>query len=72
MITKLFNHPHLLHQSCSDDYGMPEPDISACIDAGGLIILGQSGREILINPESVPELCKLLRKMKSQTETSHD
>lgn len=68
-IKKLFNHPHVLHQKTDDEYSrMPEPDVSACIDATGLIILGQSGQEILINPESVPELCKLLRMMRGFSE----
>ena len=70
MITKLFNHPHVLHQTTSDEYAPPEPDVSVCLDASGLIILGQGGQELIINPESIPELCKLLRKMKGLSEAS--
>lgn len=63
MITRLYNNPHILNQSCSDEFGMPEPAIAASTDASGLIVLSQERRELLINPESVNELCRLLKKM---------
>lgn len=65
MITKLFNNPHVLSQSPdeADGLGIAEPAISASTDASGLIVLVQEGREILVNRKSVPELCRMLRKM---------
>ena len=63
MITKLFNNPHVLSQTADDDFGIAEPAISGSTDASGLIVLGQDGREILVNRKSVPELCRLLRKL---------
>lgn len=66
MIQKLFNHPHLLHQTSAES--VPEPPIAAHIDSCGLILLSQEGRDHVINPESVPEMCKLLRTMKDLAE----
>ena len=64
MITKLFNNPHVLSQTADDDdCGIAEPAISGSTDASGLIVLVQEGREILVNRKSVPELCRLLRKL---------
>lgn len=64
MITRLFNNPHVLTQSCAEDMGLPEPAIAACTDACGLIVLSQEGRDLLVNPESVNELCRLLKKLR--------
>lgn len=69
MIEKLFNHPHLLHQTGE---GVLEMPIAAYIDGGGSIILSQEGREIVVNPRAVPELVKLIRTMKELTGESHD
>lgn len=64
MITRLFNNPHVLNQTCSDGFAMPEPAIAASTDASGLIVLSQGCRELLINPESVNELCRLLKQLR--------
>lgn len=63
MITRLFNNPHVLHQTCDYEVSLPEPAIAAHTDASGLIILSQEGRDILINRESVSELCRLLKSL---------
>ena len=70
MIIKLLHHAHILHQKTANECEPAEPDVSVCLDALGLIILGQGGQELIINPESIPELCKLLRKMKGLSEAS--
>ena len=69
MITRLFSNPHVLHQSCAEDMGLPEPAIAAST-CGDLILLSQEGRELLVNPESVNELCRLLKKLAK--EVRHD
>lgn len=61
MITRLFNNPHVLTQSCAEDM-VPEPAIAASASFG-LIVLSQEGRDLLLNPESVNELCRLLKKL---------
>lgn len=61
MITRLFNNPHVLYQGAAED--IPEPAITASTDASGLIVLSQEGRDLLINSESVNELCRLLKKL---------
>lgn len=65
MITKLFNNPHVLFQGYSED-GMAEMAIGASVDSGGTIVLEQEGRHLIIAPASVPELCKLLRKLQRE------
>lgn len=62
MITKLFNHPHVLFQP-TDEHGITEIAIGASVDDGGSILLEQEGRNIVIDPASVPKLCRLLRKL---------
>lgn len=64
MITILYNHARVLNQKCGNECAVPEPDIAASLDANSLIILSQGGDEIIINPESVPELCRMLRQLK--------
>jgi hypothetical protein len=61
MIVKLFNHPHILHQTPDSDTDMANSDIAGHIDNGGTIFLEQEGRSICINRASVPELCKLFK-----------
>lgn len=62
MIEKLFNHPHLLHQTAANDH-IPNPPIAGYIDNGGTMVISQEGRDICIDRGSVPELCKLLKKL---------
>lgn len=63
MITKLFNHAHVLFQTSDDDGLLAESAIGASIDANGVIVLEQEGRYIVINRASINEMCKLLRKL---------
>lgn len=70
MITKLFNHPHVLFQP-TDENGINEVAIGASVDNGGAIVLEQEGRHIVVAPESVPELCRLMKKLAKEGVT-HD
>ena len=62
IILKLFNRPHLLHQTADSEADMPNAPIAGYIDNGGKICLEQEGHSICINRASEPELCKLLKK----------
>jgi hypothetical protein len=68
MITRLFNHAHVLFQPFDDDHGVAEQAIAASIDNAGIIVLEQEGHHIVINPESVNELCRLLKKLQKEVE----
>ena len=70
-IKKLFNNPHVLYQTSDDEFGIAEPAISVCVDAGGLIILNQEDQEILVNRASAKELCKLLHTLKQLAESGN-
>ena len=63
MVTKLFGQPHILYQKVEDDMSLPEPAVAASVDAGGIIVLSQEGREILVNRSSAKELAKLINKL---------
>ncbi|AWB79599.1 TPA: hypothetical protein UL939_000550 [Stenotrophomonas maltophilia] len=65
MITKLFNNPHVLFQP-TDENGFNEVAIGASVDGGGMIVLEQEGRHIVISPGAVPELCRLLRQLQKE------
>jgi hypothetical protein len=67
VITKLFNNPRILSQTADDDDSIEEPAIALHTDAGGLIILNQGGNEILVNKNSVNELCKVLKELRDAT-----
>ena len=63
MIVKLFNHAHILHQMPDSDMHVANEAIAGHIDNGGTICLEPEGHSICINRASVPELCKLLKKL---------
>jgi len=69
-ITTMFNAPHMLTQTVGDDCLLPEPCIAVSHDATPILVLAQGDSEILLNLESVNELCRLLKKVKGQAELS--
>lgn len=62
MIRKLFNQPHVLYQT-SDEVGIYNDPIAVHVDSGGTIVLTQQDADICIDAASVPELCRLLKKL---------
>lgn len=68
--TTMFNAPHMLTQTVGDDCLLPEPCIAVSHDATPILVLAQGDNEILVNLESVNELCRLLKKVKSHAELS--
>lgn len=68
MITKLFNHPRVLWQTADEADEVPNYPVTACVDNGGTIVLGQEDQSIVLNRASVPELCKLLKQLMSETD----
>lgn len=59
-IHKLFHYAYILTQTAADDE-VPNAAITACVDNGGTLILGQEGRDICLSMETVDDLCKLVR-----------
>ena len=66
MITRLFNHAHVLFQPFDDEHGVAEQAIAASVDNAGSIVLEQDGYHIVVSPESVNELCRLLKKLQKE------
>lgn len=63
MIVKLFNHGHVLYQTPDHDGDIANEAIAAQLDNNATICLEQLDQSIVINRASVPDLCKLLKKL---------
>lgn len=53
----------VIWQPYDDDRGPGEPALLVQVDASGLLSITQEGREVLIQPETLPELSKQLRRL---------
>lgn len=53
----------VIWQPFIDDRGPGEPALLVQRDASGLLSITQEGREVLIQPETLPELFKQLRRL---------
>lgn len=69
MITKLFNHPHVVSQTADDEDSLPEPAITVCADAGGVIVVGQGDQEIILNRATIKEFSKALQMVRNLVES---
>lgn len=67
-ISTLLNAPHLVYQTCDEDMCIPEPAIAVCHDDAPIIVVSQEGREVLVNLETVNDLCRALKQVKRQAE----
>lgn len=68
MITKMYYRAHLLTQTCSDECGPAEPAIGVIAEASDTVVLTQEGRYITLDVDTIPDLCKLLRKIQKMVE----
>lgn len=66
-ITTMYNAPHMLTQSIDDDCLLPESCIAVSHDASQILVIAQGDNEILVNAESVNELCRLLKKVRDHS-----
>ncbi|WJN60888.1 hypothetical protein [Pseudomonas sp. SO81] len=53
----------VIWQPYLDDRGPGEPALLVQVDACGLLTITQEGRDVLIQPETLPELFKQLRRL---------
>lgn len=65
MVKKLFEQPHVVYQTPDDGDCLEESAITACLDASGLLVLGQGKNEIVINRGTVKKLTALMKKLAS-------
>jgi hypothetical protein len=69
MITKLFTKPHIVWQTADDpDCAIAEPALAVSLDASGLIVIEQEGRQLILNQSTVRELNKLLKQISASTD----
>tara|TARA_R110000851_G_C13102500_1_gene568972 strand:+ start:38116 stop:38340 length:225 start_codon:yes stop_codon:yes gene_type:complete len=71
-IEKLLHAPHLVHQTCSDEMSIAEPAIAVCHDANPIIVISQEGRDVLVNLETVNELCRAIKAVKRLAEEARN
>lgn len=73
VIVTLFNHPHVLYQTADSDTELPEAAIGLHIDNSPVICIEQGNHTIVLNRNSVPEFCKILKKLtaKMGAQASH-
>lgn len=71
-IEKLLHAPHLVHQTCSDEMNIAEPAVAVCHDANPIIVISQEGRDVLVNLETVNELCRTLKHVKAIAQQYQD
>ncbi len=65
MIIEPFNKVHVLYQTEDSECDLPNPAIAISMDAGDTVIVEQEGSSICVNKASIPELVKILNKMKN-------
>lgn len=53
----------VIWQPYVDDRGPGEPALLVQRDATGLLVITQEGREVLIQPETLPEMFRQLRRL---------
>ncbi|MDP0496372.1 MAG: hypothetical protein Q7Q73_09205 [Verrucomicrobiota bacterium JB024] len=70
-IEKLHQSPLLVHQR-TGELDVPEAPIAICHEYSPLIIMSQEGREILVDLDSVNELCKALKQVKAAAQQYQD
>lgn len=63
MVEHLLAEAVLLHQTSLDEDKPPEYPIVVARDTGGLLCLPQEGRDLVLDPGTLPELFKLLRSL---------
>ena len=56
----------VIWQPYTEDCGSGEPALLVQRDASGLLVITQEGRDILVQPETLPELIKQLRRLAGQ------
>ena len=67
MIAQLFNQPHVVHQTPGENDPVPNEAIAAHVDNCGTILLQQIDSVIVIDRGTVPDLCRVLRKLAKNT-----
>ncbi len=65
MIIEPFNEVNVLYQTADSKCDMANPAIVISMDAGDTVVVNQEGSEICLNKASIPELVKILNKMKN-------
>jgi hypothetical protein len=61
--TKVFPKGGVVVWQAAEEDGAPELPILAHVDAGGMIVLTQEDREVIVSPRTVKDLCETLKKI---------
>lgn len=67
-IEKLFFAPHLVYQTPDDAMDIAEPAVAVHYDSAPVVVISQEGRDIVLNPASINDLCRALKQVKAAVE----
>ncbi len=67
IVDRIYNHAHMLYQTADDDRDFPNPSLLIHMDNGDTVCIEQEDRELCLNKATIPELIKVLNKMKALT-----
>ena len=65
-----FKHGRVLWQTPDREDELPEAAIAGGVDNGGLIVLRQEGRELVVTRRSAPALRRMIRELEQQIDQS--
>jgi hypothetical protein len=61
--TKVFPNGGVVVWQTAEEDGPPELPVLVHVDAGGMIVLSQEGRDVIVSPRTVKDLCESLKKI---------
>jgi len=61
--TKVYPNGGVVVWQTADEDGSPELPVLIHLDAGGMIVLSQEDRDVVISPRTVKDLCGALKKI---------
>jgi hypothetical protein len=59
--TKVFSNGGVVVWQTAEEDGAPELPVLVHVDASGLIVLSQEGRDVIVSPRTVADLCGALK-----------
>jgi hypothetical protein len=61
--TKIFPNGGVVVWQTAEEDSAPELPVLVHVDAGGMIVLSQEDRDVIVSPLTVKDLCNTLRKL---------
>jgi hypothetical protein len=65
--TRVFPNGGVVVWQTAEEDGAPELPVLIHVDAGGMIVLSQEDRDLVVAPRTVEDLCVTLRKIRGRS-----